>query len=75
MESKNFEKGGEIRMDELFTVNEMLAKLKISRTKLWYLMNKGDIPFIKVGESPRFVASEVMKSLRKQTVQGNINAR
>lgn len=69
MINKNLKKGGGLNVDELFTINEVIEKLKISRTKLGYLMKAGAIPYVKVGESPRFVGSEVMKALRNITKQ------
>lgn len=61
------EEGGNMQMDELFTVNEMMAKLKVSKATFYRLMREGSVPFILVGEQRRFIGREVMKTLKEKT--------
>lgn len=62
------ERGGEA-MDELFTIEEMRSKLKISRDCLYNYMEKGIIPFVKVGGQRRFIGSQVMKAIKTMQIQ------
>jgi len=68
MQSKEIvQEGGKIGMDQLYTVDEMMHLLKVSRPKIYTLMKRNEIPFIMVGGQRRFVGKEVMKALRDRT--------
>ena len=64
---------GGTEMDELLTINELSDKLKISRGTIERMIKAGKLPFLKVGGQYRFIAGEVMKTIRKQTVSGLVH--
>lgn len=57
-------KGGAVNMDELFTIEEMMSRLKVSRDTLYNWMNAGLIPYVQIGGRRRFIGSRVMKAIR-----------
>lgn len=63
------QEGGVKNMDELYTVEEMMTRLKISRDTLYNWMNDGIIPYIQIRKRRRFEAKEVNKALKKLRVQ------
>ena len=72
-------------VNALYTMDEMMAKLKVSRETLYNFMKRGIIPFVKLGGQRRFLGSQVslaiknlqksqliesLRSVRKETVSG-----
>lgn len=61
-------------MDELYTVDEMQTRLKVSKDTLYEWMKAGVIPYIQIRGKRRFEASEVTKALKKLRVQRPISS-
>lgn len=58
--------------NKLLTIPELCHKLHISSTTLWRLRKKGDIPFIKAGNTVLFDYDEVIASLKKSSSLGGL---
>lgn len=56
-------------IDELMTTRQLMEFLNLSRTKIWSLVTKGDLPAFKVGGDYRYRRSEVLAWLEKYRVQ------
>jgi excisionase family DNA binding protein len=54
--------------DEVFTVDEMAVYLKISKSTLYQLAQKGRIPASKVGKHWRFHKATIEEWLRRHSV-------
>lgn len=52
------------------TVPEICHNLNISSTTLWRLRKKGEIPYIKAGNTVLFDYNEVIASLKKSSSLG-----
>lgn len=57
-------KEGGSEMDELYTVDEMTDRLKVSRETLYAWMKAGIIPYVQIGGKRRFMASQITKALK-----------
>ena len=57
-------------LGNLYTINEVAELLGISETQVYALKARGKLPFIKIGRSTRFEASDIRKFIddRKQVV-------
>ena len=55
-------------MDEIMTVPEVAKYLKISKAKIYYLIQRQQIPHIKIGRNVRVRESDLEKWLMKQTI-------
>ena len=53
------------RDDRLLTVRDVMALLKLSRTRIWQLVNEDNLPAYKLGGSYRFWRSEVIAWLEQ----------
>ena len=53
-------------MDEVYTVLEVAAYLKICKSKMYYLVKRGDIPSIKIGKNARILESDLIEWLEEQ---------
>jgi len=53
----------------LLTVNELAAYLKISKTSVYRLIEKRQIPFYKVKGGLRFTEQDVLKYLERNRVE------
>lgn len=51
--------------DELLTTKELMALLKLSRTKVWELVQKEELPAFKIGGDYRYRRSEVLEWLER----------
>lgn len=73
------EEGGIKSMEELYTVDEIMAFLKISRDTLYRYMRDGIIPFVQIGGQRRFIGTQVSKAIKdlqkRQHVNGLRNVR
>jgi excisionase family DNA binding protein len=45
--------------DELLTVDQVADILKLGRTKLYEIMDRGDLPSIRIGRSRRILRSDL----------------
>lgn len=55
--------------DELMTTRELMEFLSLSRTKVWELVNKEQLPAFKIGGDYRYRRSEVLGWLEKFRVK------
>ncbi len=53
------------RLDELLTVEELAAYLKVPKSWVYIASADGKLPTIRVGRHLRFVASDVVRALRE----------
>lgn len=51
-------------MDQLYTVNEMMALLKVSRATIYNYCDRGVLPYVPLEGGKRFIGSQVMKALK-----------
>ncbi|QEP42641.1 DNA-binding protein [Ectothiorhodospiraceae bacterium BW-2] len=61
--------------DKWLTVEELAAYLKMSRTKLYAMTQKGEIPASKIGNQWRFDRDEIdewMKILREMPLKASV---
>lgn len=56
-------------MDNLYTVDEMMNFLRVSRAKLYRLMEGGVIPFVQIEGQRRFIGGQVMTAIKRMQVQ------
>lgn len=59
-------------MDQLYTVDEMMVFLKVSRPTMYNYMTEGVIPYVQVGGTRRFIGSQVMKALKDLQTRQNV---
>lgn len=55
--------------DELMTTRQLMEFLGLSRTKIWELVNKEQLPAFKIGGDYRYRRSEVIEWLEKFRVK------
>ena len=55
-------------MDEILTIPEVASYLKMSKSKVYYLIQRREIPHIKVGRNVRIRASDLNQWLLRQFV-------
>jgi excisionase family DNA binding protein len=56
--------------DGLLTVNEAAGYLALSRSKVYDLMNAGEIPWVKIGSNRRIRAKDVRELIERSLVGG-----
>ena len=54
--------------DELMTTKQLMEYLQLSRTKIWELVNKENLPAFKIGGDYRYRRSEVDEWMEKYRV-------
>jgi excisionase family DNA binding protein len=52
--------------DKVFTIPEVAAYLKISKSKIYYLVSRKEIPHLKMGRNVRIRESDLQKWLDRQ---------
>ena len=52
--------------DKVFTIPEVAAYLKISKSKIYYLVSRNEIPHLKLGRNVRIRESDLQKWLELQ---------
>jgi excisionase family DNA binding protein len=52
--------------DKVFTIPEVAAYLKISKSKIYYLVSRNEIPHLKLGRNVRIRESDLQKWLQLQ---------
>jgi excisionase family DNA binding protein len=60
--------------DKIFTVPEVAAFLKISRSKIYYLISRKEIPHLKIGRNVRIRQTDLQKWMDNQVKQLNFDA-
>ena len=53
-------------MDEILTIPQVAKYLQISKAKIYYLVQRKQIPHIKIGRNVRITESDLIKWLEKQ---------
>ncbi len=53
-------------MDAILTIPEVARYLKISKSKIYYLVQRREIPHVRIGRNVRIKESELTKWLDKQ---------
>lgn len=56
-----------MEVDNLLTIEELMALLKISRAKVYRMIDSGTMPYVRVGGQFRFIEREVLKALKDAT--------
>jgi len=59
----------DIRLDPIYTVPEVAEYLKISKAKIYYLVQREAIPHIRIGRNVRIRETDLKKWVEKQTYQ------
>ncbi len=54
-------------LEELLTIEELAAKLKISEGYIYKLMKKGELKATKIGKATRFTQKEVQSFIERHT--------
>ncbi len=57
-------------MDEILTIPQVARYLKISKAKIYYMVQKKQIPHIRLGRNVRIRESDLNKWLEKRTERG-----
>ena len=56
-------------MDQILTIPEVAKYLKISKSKIYYLVAKKRIPHVKIGRNVRIRESDLQKWMNSQIVE------
>jgi len=54
--------------DDLLTTRDLMAFLNLSRTKIWELVQQGELPAFKLGGDYRYRRSEIVQWLERYRV-------
>jgi excisionase family DNA binding protein len=57
--------------EQLYTVGEVATQLALSRSKLYGMMDAGQLPYIKLGRSRRIHWSDVARLIERSRVGGD----
>ena len=60
--------------DKIFTVPEVAAYLKISKSKIYYLVSRKEIPHLKIGRNVRIRQADLQRWLDRQVKQLSFDA-
>ena len=52
-------------METIYTIPEVAEYLKMSKSKVYYLIQRREIPYIKIGRNVRIKESDLLKWLEK----------
>jgi excisionase family DNA binding protein len=55
--------------DRILTIPQVAEYLQVSKAKIYLLVQKGEIPYIRLERNVRIWESELLKWLEKQTVK------
>ncbi len=56
-------------MDKILTVPDVAAYLKVSKAKIYIMVQKGEIPYIRICRNVRIRESDLTKWLEKKMVR------
>lgn len=59
--------------DQIYTIPEVAAYLKISKSKVYYLVSKKEIPHLRIGRNVRIRRTDLQMWIDKQTRQSGFN--
>lgn len=54
-------------METIYTVPEVAEYLKMSKSKVYYLIQRREIPYIKIGRNVRIRQEDLLKWLEKRS--------
>jgi excisionase family DNA binding protein len=54
--------------DKILTIPEVAAYLQVSKAKIYLMVQRGEIPYIRLDRNVRIRESDLLKWLDKQTV-------
>jgi excisionase family DNA binding protein len=57
-------------IDQIFTIPEVAVYLKLSKSKVYFLVQSGQIPHIKIGRNVRIREKDLIKWLERNEVDG-----
>jgi excisionase family DNA binding protein len=57
--------------DQILTIPEVAQYLKISKSKIYYMVSKKQIPHIRLGRNVRVRETDLMRFLDKQVERGS----
>jgi len=52
-------------MEEIFTIPEVARYLKLSKSKVYYLVQNGEIPHLKIGRNVRIRENDLKRWIEK----------
>ena len=52
--------------DKVFTIPEVAEYLKISKSKIYYLVQRNEIPYVRISRNVRILESDLIAWLRMQ---------
>ena len=55
-------------MEKIYTVPEVAEYLKMAKSKIYYLNQRREIPFIKIGRNVRIKEADLLKWLEKRRI-------
>jgi excisionase family DNA binding protein len=58
-------------MDVILTIPQVAKYLQISKSKIYYLVSKKQIPHIRIGRNVRIRETDLIRFLDKQVERGN----
>lgn len=58
-------------MDQLYTVDEVMNLLKVSRPTLYRFMEDGVVPYVQLGGQRRFIGNQLMSAIKKMQIVQN----
>lgn len=59
--------------DKILTIPEVAEYLKVSKAKIYLMVQRGEIPYIRLDRNVRIKESDLMKWLDKQTIKVSEN--
>ena len=59
----------DIKLDPIYTVPEVAEYLKISESKIYYMVKREEIPHMRIGRNVRIRETDLKKWMEKQTYQ------
>jgi excisionase family DNA binding protein len=57
--------------DQILTIPEVAKYLKISKSKIYYMVSKKEIPHIRIGRNVRVRETDLMRFIDKQVEHGS----
>ena len=60
-------------MEKIMTIPEVAEYLKVSKAKVYIMVQRGLIPYIRLDRNVRIRESDLIRWLEKQTVKASLN--
>lgn len=55
-------------MEPIYTIPQVAKYLQISKSKIYYLVNKGQIPYVRIGRNVRIREGDLQRWLDENTL-------